>query len=344
MRGFLNVRPEFCFMSVLSIFKKSAWKECKIVFPEGEDERILQAARIAKDKKIAEPILLGNKKQIEKTAAKLKISINDLRVIDISRSIPEKYVKTYAEMRKVPLALAERMLSTSLFLAALMVRMNEADGMVAGAVFTSADVITAAEGIIGLREGVSVPSSFFIMEIPGYKGGEKGLLLFADSSVNIDPTSQQLADIAITTAYTAKELLKWTPRVAMLSFSTKGSAVHPCVDKVIEATRIANKKAPSLAIDGELQGDAALVKATAIKKMKGKIGKVAGRANILIFPNLDAGNISYKLVQTLAKANAYGPILQGFKKPVSDLSRGAKVEDIVGVIAILSSWARRVKK
>jgi len=233
------------------------------------------------------------------------------------------------------------MLSNPLFLAALMVRMGEADGMIAGAIATSADVITAAEGIIGLKKGISVPSSFFIMEIPSYEGGENGLLLFADSSVNIDPTSEQLADIAITTARTAKELLGWTPRVAMLSFSTKGSAIHPRVDKVIEATKIANRKAPSLAIDGELQGDAALVEEIAIKKMKGKIGKVAGRANVLIFPDLDSGNITYKLVQTLAKANAYGPILQGFEKPVSDLSRGAKVSDMVGVIAIISTWARK---
>jgi phosphate acetyltransferase len=209
-------------------------------------------------------------------------------------------------------------------------------------VYTSADVITASEGIIGLRKGVSVPSSFFIMEIPGYKSAENGLVLFADSSVNIDPTAEQLADIAITTAGTAKELMGWVPRVAMLSFSTKGSAIHPLADKVTNATKIANRKAKGLHIDGEMQGDSALVMDIAMKKMKGKVGDVAGRANVLIFPDLDAGNISYKLVQTFAKANAYGPILQGFQRPVSDLSRGAKADDILGAIAILSTWAGRM--
>lgn len=327
-------------MSVLSIFKKSAWKDCRVVFPEAEDERVLQAARIAKDSGIATPVFVGDEEKIRKTAKRLKTKISDIQVINTAEGVQKRYVKAYTRIRKAPEALAERMLSSPLYLAALMVAIGEADAMVAGAVFTSADVITAATGIIGLRKGVSIPSSFFIMEIPGYKGGENGLLLFADSSVNIDPTAEQLADIAITTAATARELLGWKPRVAMLSFSTKGSAIHPRVDKVIEATKIANKKAPDIAIDGEMQGDAALVEATAMKKMKGKIGKVAGRANVLIFPDLDAGNISYKLVQTLANANAYGPILQGFKEPVSDLSRGAKVSDIVGVIATLGAWAK----
>lgn len=331
-------------MSVLSLFKKSAWKDCKLVFPEGEDERILKAAREAKNKKLAKPFFVGNKKQIEATAKKLKIKISDIPIVDISKGIPEKYIKAYVKIRKVPSKLAGRMLSNPVFLAMLMVKIGEADGTVAGAVATSADVITSATGIIGLRKGVSVPSSFFIMEIPGYKGGEKGLLLFADSSVNVELTAEQMADVAITTAYTAKEVMGWTPRVALLSFSTKGSSIHERADKVIEAVKIANKKAPKFAIDGELQGDSALVERTAKKKMKGKIGKVAGKANVLIFPDLDSGNIAYKLVQTLAKANAYGPILQGFEKPVSDLSRGAKAEDIVGAIAILSTWARRRSK
>ncbi len=328
-------------MDIVSVFKKSAWKGCRLVFPEGEDERVLEAVRKAKDRKLAKPFFVGDRKRIETIARRLKVRIDDVPVVDISRGVPAGYVRAYAKARKVPERLAERILSNPLYLAALMVRIGEADGMVAGAVSSSADVITAAEGIIGLRKGVSVPSSFFIMDIPGYEGGEKGLLLFADSSVNIEPTESQLADIAITTAHTAKELMGWTPRVALLSFSTKGSAIHPRVDRVAAAVQIAKKKAPRLLIDGELQGDSALVEKTAKKKMKGDIGRVAGKANVLIFPDLDAGNISYKLVQTLAGANAYGPILQGFNKPVSDLSRGAKAEDIIGVIAILSSWAGR---
>jgi len=331
-------------MDVVSFFKKSAWQQCRIVLPEGQDERILRAARKAKDKKLAKPFFIGDRKKIENTAKKLKIRIDDINIIDMSKGIPKEHIESYVNIRGVSQPLAERMLSSPLFLAALMVRTGRADAMVAGAVYSSADVITAADGIVGLKKGVSVPSSFFIMDIPGYKGGEKGLLLFADSSVNIEPTSEQLADIAITTAGTAKELMGWVPRVAMLSFSTKGSAIHPRVDKVTEATRIAKKKAPKFSIDGELQGDSALVEKTAKKKMKGGTGKVGGKANVLIFPDLDAGNISYKLVQTLAKANAYGPILQGFNRPVSDLSRGAKVDDILGVIAIVSSWAGRKRK
>ena len=330
-------------MTVMSLFRKTAWKECRIIIPEGEDERVVRAAAIANSENLASPVFVGNKKKIGEAAAKANADISGMPIIDISQGVPEKYTKEYVRIRKVPPELAARILENPLFIAALMVRIGEGDALVAGAVATSGDVITAAEGIIGLREGVSVPSSFFIMEIPDYENKEGGLLLFADSSVNIEPTAEQLADIAITTAHTAKELLGWDPRVAMLSFSTKGSSVHPRADKIIEATKIANKKAPEIAIDGELQGDSALVESTAKKKMK-EPGKVGGRANILIFPDLDSGNISYKLVQTLGKANAYGPILQGFGMPVSDLSRGAKAEDIAGTIAILSTWARKVKK
>jgi len=330
-------------VDVLSLFKKSAWKGCRVALPEAEDERILMAAGIAKRKGLAEPMLVGNRKRIDAAAKKSGISLSGIPIFDASKGVPKKYIDAYVKIRKVPAKLAQRMLESPLFLAALMVRMGEADALMAGAVFTSADVITASEGIIGLRKGVAIPSSFFIIETPGYENEEGGLLLFADSSVNIEPTAEQMADIAITTAHTAKELMGWTPRVAMLSFSTKGSAIHPRADKVIEATRIANGKAPKIAIDGELQGDSALVGKTAMKKMKGRIGKVAGRANVLIFPDLDSGNISYKLVQTLAKANCYGPILQGFDKPVSDLSRGAKPEDIAGAIAILSAWVRRMR-
>ena len=331
-------------MGLISKFKKSSWKGCRMALPEGEDPRVLEAAIKAKKLKLADPFFVGNKKEIEKTAKKLKISLKGFKIIDISSEIPDKYVVAYRKVRKAPPKLAKQILSNPLFLASLMVKMGEADAMVAGAVSSSADVITAATGIIGLRKGVSVPSSFFIMEIPNPKVGENGLLLFADSSVNIELTPEQMADVAITTAQSAKELMNWVPRAAMLSFSTKGSSIHPRVDKVVEATKIANKKAPKFYIDGEMQGDSALVLSTAKKKIKGKLGPVAGRANILIFPDLDSGNISYKLTQCLGGANAYGPILQGFQKPVSDLSRGAKTEDILGSIAILSTWAKRVKK
>jgi phosphate acetyltransferase len=197
--------------------------------------------------------------------------------------------------------------------------------------------------VIGLRKGISIPSSFFIMEIPGYEGGEGGALLYADASVSPNPRPACLANIAIATGQSAKALLGWKPRVAMLSFSTKGSASHPDVEKVVQATEIAKRmaKGKGIAIDGELQADAALVLSTARKKMKGGIGEVAGKANVLIFPDLDAGNIAYKLTQILAGANAYGPILQGFSKPLSDLSRGATAEDIAGAITIIALMAER---
>ena len=192
--------------------------------------------------------------------------------------------------------------------------------------------------MLGLREGISLPSSFFIMATPASSVGEEGLLIFADAAVNPEPDSSQLADIAISTAMSAKALLGWQPRVALLSFSTKRSASHPLVDKVIEACRIAQEKAPHLLIEGEIQADAALI--PQIAKRKIKESKVAGRANILIFPDLNAANISYKLVQYLAKARAYGPILQGFARPINDLSRGATVEDIVSVIIITAVQAQ----
>jgi phosphate acetyltransferase len=192
--------------------------------------------------------------------------------------------------------------------------------------------------MLGLREGISLPSSFFIMAIPDSSLGEEGILIFADAAVNPEPDSSQLADIAISTAMSARALLGWQPRVALLSFSTKRSASHPLVDKVIEACRIAQEKAPHLLIEGEIQADAALILKIAEKKIKES--KVAGRANILIFPDLNAANISYKLVQYLAKARAYGPILQGFARPINDLSRGATVEDIVSVITITAVQAQ----
>ncbi len=331
-------------MGIVSRFRKTAWKGCRLVLPEGEDPRVMEAAAKAKKLGIANPFFVGCKAAIGKTAKKLGIPPEGLRIVDISRGVPEKYIARYTKIRKAPPELAARILSNPLFLATLMIEMGEADAMVAGALSSSADVITAATGIVGLRRGVSVPSSFFIMEIPNKKIGEKGLLLFADSSVNIELTAEQMADVAITSAHSARELLGWVPRVAMLSFSTKGSSIHPRVDKVITATKIANRKAPRIHIDGEMQGDSALVPSTARKKITGRLGPVAGRANILIFPDLDSGNISYKLTQCLGGANAYGPILQGFRKPVSDLSRGAKAEDILGSIAILSTWAKRVGK
>jgi len=295
----------------------------KIIFPEGEDERIIAAAKILKEKKIVEPILVGKNK------------IEGIEVIEPDTfKDKEQFAEELSKITKFPLDITQKMILHPLYFAAIYLKLNKADGMIGGCVFTSGEFITVAKQIIGLEKNISIPSSFFLMEIPNYKGGENGKLIFADASVNAEPNAEQLADIAITTGNTAKNLFHWEPRIAMLSFSTKGSASHPLVDKVITATKIAKKKAPKMAIDGELQVDAALREDVAKRKMK-EIGKVAGKANVLIFPDLDAANIGYKLVNILAQAQALGPILQGFNKPLSDLSRGVKVEEIVNLVTIL---------
>ncbi|PIS39169.1 MAG: phosphate acetyltransferase [Candidatus Nealsonbacteria bacterium CG08_land_8_20_14_0_20_38_20] len=296
----------------------------KIVFPEGEDERIIEAAKILKKEKIAEPVLIGKNK------------IERIEVINPETSEDkEQFAQELSKITGYPSQISRNIILNPLYFGAMALKLGKVDGMVGGCVFTSAEFIAVSKQIIGLKEGISVPSSFFLMEIPDYKGGENGKLIFSDASVNIDPTPEELADIAITTGNTAKDFFGWEPRVALLSFSTHGSASHLLVDKVVKATKIARKKAPEMAIEGELQADAALREDVAKRKMR-KIGKVVGNANILIFPDLNAGNIAYKLVNILAGARALGPILQGFRKPLSDLSRGAKVEEIVEIIKILT--------
>ncbi len=320
------------------IFERAKKYSSKIILPEPEDKRILKAAVKASKLGIAKPILVGSEKTIFESAKDLGLDINAVKIVEPDEETLDRYAEEYLKIRGMPekkKRVVLHIVKRSLYFGAMMVHLSEADGMVAGAVNTTANVIRAASLVIGLQEGISTPSSFFLMEIPRFEGGEDGNLLFADCAVNIDPSPDELAEIAIATARSAKWLLDWEPRVAMLSFSTKGSASHELVDKVVKATNIAKTKEPNLLIDGELQADAALIPSVAKRKVKGG-SPVAGKANILIFPDLNAGNIAYKLVQRLAKANAYGPILQGFSRPVSDLSRGATVEDIVGVIGIIS--------
>ena len=308
----------------------------RIVLPETDDGRILEAASKVLARKTSIPVLIGPEDGVMETAAGMDIDLSSAEIIDPSHhpSLPG-YVGEYVSMRafrNVPAEIARRVLSKNLHFGAMMLRMGHADGLVAGASNLTASVIKAGKLLVGLEAGTSEPSSFFIMHVPGH-----GPMVFADCAVNPNPTSDLLAHIATITARSAANLLSVEPRVALLSFSTKGSANHPDVRKVSEATRIARELAPDLRIDGELQADAAVVPAVARKKGAGEI--LGGRANVLIFPDLDSANIAYKLVQHLAGARAYGPFMQGFRKPVNDLSRGCTLEEIVGTIMVTSVQA-----
>ncbi|MFA4916224.1 MAG: phosphate acetyltransferase [Syntrophales bacterium] len=313
--------------------EKAKARFCRVVYPEATDSKIVEAARIAVTRGIARPILLGSAEKITSSG----IDLTGMEVINPKTSTNvQKYAEAYAESECFPVSTMSKMLLEPLYYAAMMIRTGDADAMVAGLTHTTEEVILASEMLVGMVDGVSTPSSFFIMHVPDWDGGEDGLIVFADCAVVTNPSVQELAEIAITTASSVRGLLGWEPRVAMLSFSTKGSGTHPDVDKIVEAVSIARQRDPGLLIDGEMQADSAIVASVAAKKIKGG-SKVGGRANILIFPDLDAGNIGYKLVQRLAKAAAYGPVLQGFARPVSDLSRGASVDDIVGVTTIVGA-------
>jgi phosphate acetyltransferase len=330
-------------MKLIDDIKVSAKKNPqKIVLADGEDERMIKAAIISLKDGIAVPVMLGNEQKIKDLADPLGLDLYGIEIID-PESSPNigKYSHIYMESRgekHVTGGMAEKLLRRSLYFAGMMVGAGDVNGMVAGCTSLTASVVKASRLMIGLKDGISAPSSFFIMSVPDCIYGENGNFIYADAGVNPDPTPQELAEIAILSAQSARDL-GWEPRVAMLSFSTKGSAAHKKVDKVIEATKIAKEMAPNMLIDGELQLDAAIVSEVANRKIKDG-SNVAGKANVLIFPDLDAGNISYKLTQYLAKADAYGPLFQGFAKPVNDLSRGASVDDIVGVIAFTSVQAQ----
>ena len=321
-------------MDVIQQFINRARKVNKrIVFPEGSDERIQKAARWLLDDGIVQPILIGEANKLKQQADISGISLDGIGIV-CHETAPclNDYAIAYNTARiGVSKKVALRLLRRPLIFAGMMVAQGDADGCVAGVANATARVIEAAGLTIGFSEGIFGVSSCFIMVIPNSLDGKDTVLMFSDCAVAIQPTAEELAQIAISIAATTRTLLSTEPKVAMLSFSTKGSASHINVDKITTATQIVRRRMPNLIIDGELQGDAALVKTVADQKLTDS--PVAGNANVL-FPDLDAGNIAYKLVQSLAKAQAYGHIIQGLRKLMNDMSRGVSVEDLVDVAAI----------
>lgn len=313
-----------------------------IVLPEGADARTIEAAKKIRALELAKLIIIGNEKDMDPSIK----AISGVQVIEPTTFEKlDAYAESLATIRRskgMTIAQAKQLLLDDvLYLGVMMVKMGDADGMVAGAAHSTANVLRPALQILKTAPGTKLVSAVFLMEVPGSTYGEEGLFVFGDCALNPNPTAEELAHIAVSSAATFESIVHVEPIVSLLSFSTKGSATHPDVEKVIEATEIAKKLAPHLTLDGELQLDASIVPSVGTKKAPKS--SVAGKANVIVFPNLDAGNIGYKLVQRLANANAYGPLCQGLAMPVNDLSRGCSAEDIVGTVALTALQAQMKK-